>query len=88
MPVGSRLRQALELKGMSIRRFQEEMAAKGVKTGGTSYPQIHRYLNQDPEKAAEPSVDFLQVAAKLLDVRIEWQDDSGEPRRWESQLKL
>jgi hypothetical protein len=25
---------------------------------------------------------------RVLDVRIEWEDDSGEPRRWESQLKV
>ena len=27
-------------------------------------------------------------SAKIVDVLIQWDDDSGEPRRWESELKI
>lgn len=41
-----------------------------------------------------PGADFRYVlavtlgSARVLDARIEWQDDSDETRTWESQLKL
>ena len=27
-------------------------------------------------------------SARIMDVLIQWDDDSGEPRRWESKLKI
>lgn len=71
MSLASRLRHAVEAR-MSINKFQEAMEKRGIRKGGTSYPQIHRYLNRNPANAKEPSVDFLMNAADLLGVRVEW----------------
>ena len=67
MTVGSRLRQALDLRGMSVRAFQKVMQARDMQ--GSSYPQIHRYLRPN---GVDPSLEFISVASEVLDVRQEW----------------
>jgi len=61
-----RLRTALERREISIREFQRLMEATGIE--GTSYPAVHRALQGKPV----PAIDFLEGAARILDVRREW----------------
>ncbi|CAN5188110.1 hypothetical protein BH24GEM2_BH24GEM2_13810 [soil metagenome] len=70
MTVAERLRHAIE-KGTgpgagSIRKFHKWISEENVP--GTSYPVIHRYL----KGTAKPPVEFLEVAADLLGVRLAW----------------
>jgi transcriptional regulator with XRE-family HTH domain len=73
--LGERLRRAVEeVARISVREFQRQMEALGVK--GSSYPNIHRYLSD----RSEPSLEFLRSAAEKLGVRYEWLTvDDGEP---------
>ena len=64
--VKDRLRSALKLRQISIRRFQRIMA--NTDAYGTSYPAIHRYLGGE----VEPSLSFLREAADILEVRHAW----------------
>lgn len=66
--IGERLRQAVERHpDLSIRKFQQAMDEyDDVK--GTTYATVHSYLSGK----TTPSLEFLEVAAEVLDV----------PRRW------
>lgn len=82
MGIGSRMRKALDLRGMSVRAFHREMSERGVR--GASYPTIHRYLS---DKSA-PSVAFLKSAAELLEVRESWlAQGEGAPTAHEEEIR-
>lgn len=67
--VGDRLRQAIDShESMSIRKFQKRIDETGV--DGTAYATVHGYLKEDSTR--EPSLDFLNEAARILGVRREW----------------
>lgn len=66
MSIATRLQQAIRERGFSIREFQRQMAATDA--DGTSYPAINRALHD----RGTPSVQFLEVAADLLNVRRAW----------------
>jgi transcriptional regulator with XRE-family HTH domain len=66
MTVGERLRNRLEKAGLSVREFHRRMDELGV--SGSSYPNIHRYLAD----RADPPLEFLRQAAKLLGCRFPW----------------
>jgi transcriptional regulator with XRE-family HTH domain len=69
MSIGTRLREAIEMREWSIRKFQRVMQAEhGDRVQGTSYPAIHRYLADE----TAPSLEFLKVAADLLQVSAGW----------------
>jgi len=66
-PIAERLKEALERKGWSKWRFQQEMAAWGAP--GSSRANIDRYLKGEVRKLP---VKFLVVAARLLQVNLLW----------------
>ncbi len=73
MSFGDRAKKAIKLRGWSIRTFQQELKRLGVV--GSSYPQVHRYLgNKRP-----PSIQFMDAAANLLNVRAEWLRTGEDP---------
>ena len=63
---GTRLQQALDRQGMSIRELHRSL--ESTKVPGRSYPQIHRYLKGDPE----PPLKFTRAVAAILGVRASW----------------
>ncbi|MBI4539485.1 MAG: helix-turn-helix transcriptional regulator [Gemmatimonadetes bacterium] len=66
MSVHRRLREAIDLRGVSVRAFHREMTGRRV--AGSSYPTIHRYLSG----RTSPSLEFLREAAQVLGVREAW----------------
>ena len=47
----------------------------------------HRYI-LNPRQAFNLFGSVSLESARIVDVLIQWDDDSGEPRRWESKLKI
>lgn len=68
--IASRLRAAIERWG-SIRRFADAMP----KVRGATYGMIHRYLKGE----TDPPLEFLEAAAGVLGVRVEWLAHGKEP---------
>ena len=64
--LGDRLGTAIERKDISVSAFHRALNKDGVK--GSSYAQIHRYLRNK----SVPSIEFIEAAAELLDVRAIW----------------
>lgn len=64
--IGSRIREAVVLRGMSLRALGRTLSKRSVR--GSSYAMIHRYMSG---KTA-PALPFLQAVAELMDVRLEW----------------
>jgi hypothetical protein len=74
MELPERLQKALEHWGGGVMAFQAAMVNTGVSQGAT-YPAIKRYL----DGAAEPSLEWLRMAAGILGVRFAWlATDDGE----------
>jgi hypothetical protein len=72
MTIKQRLEHARELRGFSLRKFQQEiekLARQDKSVPATSYPAIHRYLK---DKKTQPPSDFVAAAARILRVRPEW----------------
>lgn len=79
--LSERLNQALERTGMSKRAFITAMARQ--KAPGSSEPAVYRYLRGENE----PSLAFLEIAAEVLGVRVEWLVlGRGEPTLVEEEL--
>ena len=64
--VGKRLKQALDRRERSIRNFQQALYDQHVH--GSSYASVHQYV----KGRTLPPLDFLEGAAKELDVRVSW----------------
>jgi transcriptional regulator with XRE-family HTH domain len=79
--IAQRLKQAMKARQMSTRAFQMEMDGQGVP--GASTGAVYRYLSAE----ATPAVEFLQAAADVLRVKVEWLTyGSGEPTEVEEEL--
>lgn len=63
---GSRLKAYLERHDISVRSFQQQLAASNVR--GSAYSSVWSYL----EGRVEPPMAFLEAAARELNVRIAW----------------
>lgn len=82
MTLGERLRLSIERWGGGIRGFQKEMKAHEVR--GHSMPSIYSYLDDE----VTPSLDFLEVAADVLRVRLEWlRTGEGKPTAAEEEIE-
>jgi len=66
MSVGNRLREALQLRGRSVRWLHLNL--KDRVKGARSYSSVHSYVKND----SRPGSDFLRAAAEALDVRRDW----------------
>ena len=86
MTIPKRLRQALSFADRGIRHFQRELELRFKKKGisGSSYAQVHNYLNGK----REPSLSVLREAAAVLKVREPWLVlGEGEPTVTEEALE-
>lgn len=77
MSISERLKQLLEQREWSTRRFQEEVRARaGKSTRGVSYSSVYEYV----EGRTEPPLSFLRVAADVLGVRESWLTTGEGPK--------
>ena len=83
--VGERLKAAIERRREEgrggLRQFSRTLAERGVR--GSSLPSIYTYLKDE----AVPSVDFMEAAADVLRVRLDWLRH-GEGEQTESEDEL
>lgn len=65
-PIGERMLEAIEARGMSIRSFHLALHAKKIR--GSSYASVHNYL----KGRREPPFEFVSAAAEVLEIRLAW----------------
>ena len=77
MGISARLRDKIDKLGWSTRRFQQEVAATAPDTRGTSYASVYDHV--EGKAKGGPPVEFLEVAAQVLNVRPAWLAFGEEP---------
>jgi len=71
---GPRLKATLDERGISVRSFQRQLEASGVR--GAAYSSVWSYLTGK----VEPPVEFLDAAAARLELRLEYLRKGTGPR--------